>query len=69
MPVRDAEDYRESWPDGTSSTELALEDTGRVLVRGYDGPDLMHCTSHTPTEADAMADALRAMAAHSRGEQ
>ncbi|WP_446224940.1 hypothetical protein ACTWPB_07430 [Nocardia sp. IBHARD005] len=67
MPaVPGADDYRETWADGTSSTELALEETGRVLVRGYDGSDLMHCTSHTAADAVDMAEALRLMAAHSR---
>lgn len=65
----DDADWRDAFPDGLSTTVVQLDPGGRIRIYGYDGEDLMHCTSHSPDEADAMADALQRMAARSRGER
>jgi hypothetical protein len=65
--ITDAVEWRRDFPDGYSTTVLTLDPGGRIRVYGYDGEDLMHCTSHSAETAEQMADLLQRMASHSKG--
>lgn len=67
----DTEDWRPAewrfcFADGSATTVLELDPGGRVRVYGYDGEDLMHCTSHSLDTANVMSDVLRRMTSHKR---
>jgi hypothetical protein len=64
--ISDADEWRNAFVDGYATTVLQLDSAGRIRIYGFDGDDLIHCTSHSPDEAEQMADLLRGMAAHSR---
>ncbi|MFC9432784.1 hypothetical protein [Nocardia sp. NPDC057030] len=62
--MSDAQEWRFAFADGDATTVLELDPGGRVRVYGYDGDDLIHCTSHSIDTAKIMADALRHMTSH-----
>lgn len=61
-----AAEWRFAFADGSATTVLELDPGGRVRVYGYDGDDLMHCTSHSLDTGLVMSNALRHMVSHVR---
>lgn len=70
--ITDAEDWTAALKDGFMHLHFGLEPGGRIEITGWErtekGSDLVYRTTHSPKAIDELADALKAMAAHARGE-
>jgi len=72
--IVDADEWRHVMPaDGFSELLLELDPGGRIRLTGNEVPGPgerypMWCATYSPDAIDILADRLRAMAAHSRGE-
>lgn len=71
--ITDAEDWTVTIRDGFACLAGELDPTGRIRLTGYEhdetGTTPMFGSMHSPDAIDEFADALKAIAAHARGEQ
>lgn len=67
-PLHGTTEWRAVFTDGYAHTIFELDPAGRVVICGRDDDEFVHLTSHSADVADRMADVLRRMAAHIRGE-